>query len=274
LVCPELTEKMSRPINSFLFLLFAMVLLGRVGSAQTPAAIEKELIGYLETMSRSGTYSGEYNEDKLNSASLLLKQKLEKYAGRADVLKYSFPKLKETMFIATSKDGKFRIYSWDLESGGTMHDYDRVMQFTGADGKVRAWADEDGEYDGGGAFYTDVFQVASTKGPIYLLTSTSRASSSLTGATIRAMRVVGNDLDTKARVIKTGSGLTNDISFAYDFFSVVDRPERPIRLFTFNEVRKEFKFPIVIEDEETPQGRVTNKFITYRFNGTQFVKVS
>ena len=74
-------------------------------------------------------------------------------------------------------------------------------------------------------------------------------------------------------VRRTPSGLTNDISFAYDFFSVVDRPERPIKLFTFNETRKEFKFPIVIEDEEAPQGRVTDKFITYRFDGTYFVKV-
>ncbi|MEQ1765146.1 MAG: hypothetical protein ABL984_18610 [Pyrinomonadaceae bacterium] len=265
---------MSRSKNRYLFLLSSIILLGGVVSAQTPAAIEKELVGYLDTMSKSGTYGGEYDDAKLTAASDGLKKKLVRYAGRADVLKYSFPKLKETMFIATSKDGKFRIYSWDLESGGTMHDYDRVIQFTGADGKVKAWFDGEGEYDGGGAFYTDVFQVASTGGPIYLLASTSRASSSLTGAALRAMRIVGNGLDTKAKVIKTGSGITNDVYFAYDFFSVVDRPERPIRLFTFNEVRKEFKFPIVIEDDETPQGRVTNKFITYRFNGTHFVKVS
>lgn len=252
-----------------LFLLLASSI-----SAQTPAAIEKELLGYLDAMSKSGTYSGEYNDEKLNAASASLKQKLVRYAARADVLKYLFPKLKETMFIATSKDGKFRIYSWDLESGGTMHDYDRVIQYTGANGKVKAWSDGEGEFDGGGAFYTDVYQIASARGPIYLLASTSRASSSLTGATLRAMRVVGNDLDTAAKVIKTASGVTNDVSFAYDFFSVVDRPERPIRLFTFNEARKEFRFPIVIEDEKTPQGRVTERFITYRFNGTYFVKVS
>ncbi len=242
--------------------------------AQTPAAIEKELLGYLDTMSKSGTYSGEYNEEKLNAASELLKQKLLKYAARGAVLKYSFPKLSESMFIATSKDGKFRIYSWDLESGGTMHDYDRVIQFTGANGRVKAWSDNESEFDGGGAFYTDVFQVASARGPIYLLASTSRASSSLNGQSLRAVRIVGNTIDLKAKLIKTASGLTNEVSFAYDFFSVVDRPERPIKLFTFNETRTEFRFPVVIEDSETPQGRVTDKFITYRFNGTNFVKVN
>lgn len=265
---------MCKFVCRYIFPLLSVFLFGSIVYCQTSAEIEKELLGYLDTMSKSGTYSGDYNDEKLHSASASLKQKLVKYAARADVLKYSFPKLKETMFIATSKDGKFRIYSWDLESGGTMHDYDRVIQYTGANGKVKAWSDGEGEFDGGGAFYTDVYQTASARGPIYLLASTSRASSSLTGATLRAMRVVGNYLDTEAKVIKTASGMTSYVSFAYDFFSVVDRPERPIRLFKFNEAKKEFRFPIVIEDEETPQGRVTDRFITYRFNGRYFVKVS
>ena len=169
---------MSKSKNSYLLLLSLVVLLGGVVFGQTPAAIEKELNGYLQTMSRSGTYGGESNDEKLRAATELLKQKLVKYAARADVLKYSFPKLKERMFIATSKDGKFRVYSWDLESGGTMHDYDYVIQYIAANGRIKTWTDPEDEYDGGGAFYTDVFQVASANGPIYLLSSTSRASSS------------------------------------------------------------------------------------------------
>ena len=260
-----------RPITYIFPLLLA---LGSTIFAQTPAAVEKELLGYLETMSKFGTYGGEYDDEKLNAASEALKQSLLKYARRGDVLKHSFPNLSKAMFIATSKDGKFRVYSWDLESGGTMHDYDRIIQFIGSSGKVQAWTDGEEELDGGGAFYTDVFQVSTRPGPIYLLSSTSRASSSLIGASLRAMRIVGDRLETQSKVIKTASGMTSDIGFAYDFFSVVDRPERPIRLFTFNEARKEFRFPVVIEDDETPQGRVTQKFITYRFNGMHFVKVN
>ena len=257
-------------IRSFVLLLLITVPI----SAQTPAAVEKELLGYLAAMAESGSYSGEYDDVKLSAATGALKQKLMRYATRADVLKYEFPRLKDEMFIATSKDGKFRVYSWDLQTGGTMHDYDRVIQFVGKSGKPAAWSDGDGEYEGGGAFYTDVFQVNTSRGPLYLLVSTSRASSSLNGQTIRAARIVGDDLELNPKVFKTGSGMTDSIGFAYDFFSVVDRPERPVRLFTFNEARKEFRFPVVIEDEEMPQGRVTNKFITYRFNGTHFVKVN
>lgn len=243
-------------------------------SAQTPTAIETELLGYLKTMAENGSYSGEYDDAKLGPATEAFKKKLMRYATRVDVLKYEFPKLEEEIFIATSKDRKFRVYSWDLQTGGTMHDYDRVIQFVGKSGKPVAWTDNDGEYEGGGAFYTDVFQVDTAAGPLYLLVSTSRASSSLNGQTIRAARVVGDDLELDPKVFRTSSGLASSIGFAYDFFTVVDRPERPLRLFTFDEARKEFKFPVVIEDEETPQGRVTNKFIAYRFNGTHFVKVN
>ena len=243
-------------------------------SAQTTGAIEKELLGYLKTMAESGSYSGEYDDAKLGPATEALKKKLMRYAARADVLKYDFRKLKEEMFIATSKDGKFRVYSWDLQTGGTMHDYDWVIQYIGESGKPIAWVDNKGEYAGGGAFYTDVFQVASARGPLYLLVSTSIASGSLNGQSIRAARIAGDRLELNPKVFKTGSGVTDSIGFTYDFFTVVDRSERPVRLFTFNENRKEFKFPVVIEDEETPQGRVTDKFIIYRFNGTHFEKVN
>ena len=266
-------DSLGRAVLTTLFSCGLLIVLCSVSTAQTPAAIEKELLGYLTTMAESGSYSGNYDEEKLNPATEALKQKLMRYATRPDVLKYAFPKLKEEMFIATSKDGKFRVYSWDLQTGGTMHDYDRVIQFVGESGKTIAWSDGDGEFEGGGGFYTDVFQVGTPKGPIYLMVSTSRASSSLNGQSINAVRINGDELDMKANVFRSASGLTNSIGFAYDFFTIMDRPERPIRLFTFNEARREFKFPIVIEDEKTPQGRVTDKFITYRFNGTHFVKV-
>jgi hypothetical protein len=255
----------------FVLLLFLMAI---PVAAQTPAAIEKELLGYLKTMAESGSYSGEYDDAKLGPATDALKQKLMRYATRADVLKYDFPKLKEEMFVATSKDGKFRVYSWDLQTGGTMHDYDWLIQYVGDSGKPTAWADNKGEYDGGGALYTDVFQVNSARGPLYLLVSTTVASGTLNGQSIRAARIAGERLVLNPKVFRTGRGLADSIGFTYDFSTVMDRPERPVRLFTFNENRNEFKFPVVVEDDETPQGRVTSKFITYRFIGTQFVKVN
>ena len=88
--------------------------------------------------------------------------------------------------------------------------------------------------------------------PIYLGVSTFIGSTSLSGQTIRAFKINGNRLNRNAKVIRTSSGITDSIGFEYDFFSVVEHPERPIKLFSFDEKNVSFKFPVVIEDEKTP----------------------
>lgn len=241
--------------------------------AQSAAAVEKELLGYLETMSKYGTYGGEYDDDKLSAANEELRRKLMRYGTRADILTFGFPKLREQMQVATSKDGRLRIYSWDMHTGGTMHDFAAVFQFRGRSGKVITWSKNEDD-ESAGPFYPEIFQVSSRQGAIYLATSTFIGSTSMHGQSIKVIRIDGDELDLNAKLIRTAERMTNSVGFGYDFFSVVDRPERPIKLFEFNDARTEFKFPIVIEDDKTPQGRVTNKFITYRFNGKHFVKVN
>ncbi|MDM7923517.1 MAG: hypothetical protein QUS14_14560 [Pyrinomonadaceae bacterium] len=242
-----------------------------VAFSQTPAEIEREFLVHLEDIGKYGSYAGGYDEEKILAANAELRRKLLDYGKRLDVLSYSFPKLKGEMFVATSNDGKLRIYSWDLQTGGTMHDYDAVFQYVGKSGKVHTWATGD-EEDVFGSFFTEIFQVNARSGPIYLAVSTFVGSTSLNGQSIRAMAISGDRLDQDVKVIKTPSGLKGSVGFAYDFFSVVDRPERPIKLFKFDEARKEFSFPVVIEDEQTRLGRVTNRFITYRFDGKNFVR--
>jgi hypothetical protein len=253
-----------------LFLLFVTIFAASA-FGQTPARVETELLGYLAEISKYGNYGGETDDEKLSAANDKLKSSLMNNGTKSALLVYAFPKLRKEMYVATSKDGKFRIYSWDMQTGGTMRDFAAVYQFRGSDGKTTMWAEND-EDESAGSFYPEIFQVASKNGPIYLATSTFIGSTSMHGQSIKTIRIDGDDLDLYAKLIRTVSGATNSVGFAYDFFSVVDRKERPIKLFEFNETKKEFRFPVVVEDEETPQGRVTNKFITYRFNGTHFVK--
>lgn len=255
-----------------LFLL--LVFLPVAAFAQTPAAVEREMIGYLNNISKYGNYAGAFDGDKLDANNTSLKSALLKYGKRADILAYPFSKLNDKMYVVTSRDGRFRVYSWDLESGGTMHDFDNVFQYQAKSGKVYAWTRTADIEDGAGGFYTQVFQTDTLAGPIYLGTSTFIGSTSLAGQTISAFKINGEKLDNVAKFIKTPSGVTNSISFGYDFFSVVEQPERPIKLVFYDDTKKSFRFPIVIEDGETPQGRVTNRFITYRFDGKYFVKVN
>jgi hypothetical protein len=242
--------------------------------AQTNAQIERELVAGIKEIEKYSTYTGNYDGDKLSAAQEAFEAKLLKYTKIPATLSYKFPGLDESMNIATSDDGKFRIYSWDLQDGGTMHNFARVYQFVGTDGKVYSQTDAKSEEGDSGSFVTDIFTLDTNSGKVYIVCSTFIGSTQDHGQSADLYKIEGNKLNDKVKLIKTKSGLTNSLSFAYNFFSVVDRSERPVRLISFDKKTKTLKIPVVIEDEEYRNGRVTNRFISYRFDGSYFVKVS
>lgn len=242
--------------------------------AQTPAAIEQQLLGHLKKIEAASNYGGSSDYGILERENKALFDALLKFGNRIDVARYPFAKLKDKAYVTTSKDGKFRAISWDRETGGTMHDFLTVFHYVDAKGKSHAWARDYDEEESAGSFVHQVFQTNAKGGTIYLAESTFIGSTSLAGQTLSAYRIEGSSLNADAKVIRTASGLTDSISFGYDFFTVVDRPERPIKLFSYDAATQSFRFPVVIEDENTPQGRVTNKFIRYRFDGSYFVKAN
>jgi predicted nucleotidyltransferase component of viral defense system len=75
-------------------------------------------------------------------------------------------------------------------------------------------------------------------------------------------------LNDDVKIIKTQSGLRNKINYSYDFFSVVDIPFEKRPTITFDATTKTISIPLVAAN-----GKVTNKFIIYNFNGQYFEKV-
>ena len=242
--------------------------------AQSNAKIEQELVAAINDVKKYSNYGENFDDEKLSKANEVFEAKLLKYTKTPATLSYKFSELDKLMFNATSDDGKFRIYSWDTEDGGTMHNFSRVYQYQGADGNVYSKTDEVNEESGVGSFVTDIFTVDSKTGKIYVVCSTFIASTKDISQSANLYKITGNKLVDEVKLIKTKSGLTDSLSFSYDFFSVVDREERPVRLILYDKNTKRLKIPIVINDKEFPTGRVTNKFITYGFNGTYFVKVN
>lgn len=240
-------------------------------SAQTPATVERELVNHVKAIKK---FAGENTPEaatKLDAENESLKAKLVKYGRLASVLKHPFESLKKEMYVATSKDGKFRVYSWDTLTGGTMHFYENVFQYQGAGGKVFSKAAVLDEDDAGG-FYSDIFQVSSAGGPIYIGRMTSILATSDHYEEVCLFRISGTKLDNEIRLFKTRAGMQNRIGYEYDFFSVVDRKERPIRLARFDEKTNTIMIPVVIADKANDSpGRVTNRFIKYRFDGKNFV---
>ncbi len=243
--------------------------------AQTPNKIEQELVRNIKELQKYSNYGSNYDEEKLLKANNVFEKNLLKYTKIASTLSYKFSVLSKLMLNATSVDGKFRIYSWDTETGGTMHEYSRVYQYLGADGKVYSKAPDTTAEEGGvGSFVYAIYTVDSTNGKIYIVCSTFIGSTQDHYQSADLYKIDGNSLKDKVKLIKTASGLTDTLNFEYNFFSVVDRKERPIKLILFDKKTNILKIPVVIENEKFPNGQVTNKFISYKFNGTNFVKVN
>lgn len=244
--------------------------------AQNNQQIENELVGAIKEVQKYSTYGGNYDEDKLYKANDLFEEKLLKHTKNAAALKYNFPKLGDLIFITTSEDGRFRIYSWDLETGGTMHDYSRVYQYQADDGKIYSQTDkkESVEDGGAGSYVYSIFPVNVNSAKVYVVCTTFIGSTSDHYGAANLYKIEGSELIDKVKLFKTKEGLTDSINFEYDFFSVVNRKERPLKLIQFDKATQTIKIPIVIQDKKSPLGRVTDKFINYKYDGNYFVRIN
>ena len=70
-------------------------------------------------------------EDSLSTANDNFEKLLLKYTStNAQTLYFKFKSLVDSgLIIAASEDSLFRIYSWDTETGGTMHFFRNVYQY-------------------------------------------------------------------------------------------------------------------------------------------------
>lgn len=241
-------------------------------SAQSAVKIENDLMVHARAIKKYSAYGPIRDYDRLEKENAAFKKKLLAYAKLQTTLGYGFPKLSKEIFISTSSDGKFRIYSWDTEEGGTMHSFDSVYQYKGNGGRVYSKSVSSDETDAG-AFVSDIYTLSTASGPVYLARFSSILSTSLSYQSIDLFKIRGNVLDSRVKLIKTKEGLTHTLGFQYSFFSVVDRKERPIKLITYDAATRTITLPVVIADDKDPAGRVTGRVIKYRFNGTYFVKV-
>lgn len=180
-------------------------------------------------------------------------------------LHYPFKKLIDSnyCFIKTSSDGNFRVYSWNTWKGGTMHFFNEIYQWKD-NGKVftKVLKYEEGE---AGSFCSKIFTV-DIRSKVYYLTisngiySTKDASQSISVFTIQNSKLI----DT-VKLFKTKTKQLSRINVEFDFFSVVDRPERPLELITYDDKQKIIYVPVVGDKE-----RVTNKNIKYQLKDKYF----
>jgi hypothetical protein len=209
-----------------------------------------------------------YKSDSLDKYSEQLRnQTIEALSKNPGTLKYPFQMLIDSnaFEIVTSEDSLFRIYSWDTWTGGTMHFFNNIFQYSN-NGKVTTELLELTEDDPSG-FYSDIFTLRSADKTFYLVINNGMYSTKDVVASIQVFTIEKGKLNQNVKLIKTSSAMTSMISVEFDFFSVVDRPERPVRVIKYDKNKKIIYIPVVYED-----GKVTDKFIQYKFNGKYFEK--
>lgn len=183
-------------------------------------------------------------------------------------INYSFKKLKEFghFEIETSRDGNFRIYSWDTWTGGTMHFYRNMYQWK-SNGKVfieySKYSEE--EEDDCGFYCTKIYTSYIAKKAYYLVVTGATFSTKDAMQSITAYNIGDNNKVATVELFKTKTKMLSCIDVAYDFFSVVDRIERPLELITYDDKKKIVYIPVV--DNE---GQVSEKNILYKLKNGYF----
>jgi hypothetical protein len=208
------------------------------------------------------------NNDSLNYYSDLFATRFTDFIKyNPATLNYKFNSLTDSnaCHIVTSPDGLLRIYSWDTWLGGTMHDFKNIFQFKSGN-KIHS-TDLSRNKDDFATYYTSIFTLKTNLKTYYLAVSEGSESTKDAYETISVYAISNDTLNGKVKLLKTSSGLNNSISFEYDFFSVVDRPERPIQLIKYDTAKKIIYIPIVLEN-----GKVTDRYLLYKFNGQYFEK--
>jgi hypothetical protein len=180
-------------------------------------------------------------------------------------LAYPFKELIDSIycFIRTSGDGNFRVYSWDTWTGGTMHFFNEIYQWKD---KRRVFT-KVLKYEKGaaGGFCSKIYTVNIKNKNYYLTISNSIYSTKDAKQSISVFSIDKGKLADTVKLFKTKTERLNTIDVEFDFFSVVDRPERPLELITYDDKQKIIRIPVVID-----KGVVTTRNILYRLKANYF----
>lgn len=176
-------------------------------------------------------------------------------------------------FVTTSADKRLRIYSWDTWMGGTMHQFKNIYQYqsgTTINSETSDYYDDDTGEDGydPGTFCSAIYTLTAQNKTYYLVITNGIYSTKDCSQTVECYAIEDGKLNKDVKLFKTREGMTSEINFYFDFFTVVDRPERPLKLIRYDETKKTLSIPIVYEN-----GKVTDRFIVYKFNGKYFERI-
>ncbi|WP_347218561.1 hypothetical protein [Chryseobacterium sp.] len=239
---------------------------------QNISTVEKQLD---EAFQKINYWSSEGRDQKNSYDSLAVANtKFEKLlvqytSSQPQTISHNFKSLeKNGLIVATSEDGKFRIYSWDTWTGGTMHFFRNVFQYE-ANKKVYSKAAEiQGEGDPG-HYYYQINDITSDNKKYYLTQSKAVLSSGMSYHNIKVFSIDNGQLNDKAQLIKTQSGIKNQLGYEVDLTAAANRQyEGRDYEIEYDAKNKIISIPVIQAD-----AKVTTKKIRYQLKGKYFEKM-
>jgi uncharacterized membrane protein len=257
---PELTMKLR------ICLLIVGCFIGVDVFAQTSKAIEADL---LTSFKKIYYYRDKNDDEGVGNADDLFAKKLKYYTEKYPfTISQSFVLLKnEQLDISTSDDGLFRIYSWDTWSGGTMHFFESVFQYKVGINTISILDTPKTEGDNR-PNYIKLYTFKVNTRVYYLANYSTKGSTKDAGDGIQIFDIENGKLNNDVKIIKTVSGLHSKLYYDYDFLSVLDIASDKQPTIYFDATTQTIHVPVVID-----KGKVTNRYIIYKFTGQYFEKI-
>lgn len=163
---------------------------------------------------------------------------------------------KNDVRIKTSKDGRLRLYSWDNRLGGSMRYYETIYQWKDSH---RTYTTTSIEKDSNSISYVcEIYTVQTDTVRYYLVVTETAASNKDMMQSVTAYAIQQGKLKS-AKLFRTKNASFEHIDVPYNFFSVVDRPERPVKLIWYDTQQKALYLPVVDQ-----QGQIINRNLRYQ----------
>jgi hypothetical protein len=175
--------------------------------------------------------------------------------------------VKAGLIIAASEDSLFRIYSWDTQTGGTMRFYDNIYQYSSG-GKVfvkESQSDTEGDPK---SWYSEIYTMNDNENKYYLGVYNAEFSTRDIAQGIKFYAIENNLLNTDVKLAKTKEGLSGSLGINFDFFTLQNHDERPLKLVLFDSDKKTISVPIVTDND-----KITDKFNIYKLKNGLFEEV-
>lgn len=250
--------------------LSVILVVAQISEAQNLKTIEDNLLIQYKKIVYWSNYRMKEDEkisvlDSLFSANSTFEQMLLNYTSQyPSTIKYNFQVLKdEGISVASSKDGFFRIYSWDTWEGGTMHMFRNVYQYKVGE-KVLSKVIKDTTIEGGmpGSWYSSIYTLKAGKKTIYIGINHSTYSTMDHADRVKLFSIENENLNDTVHLIKTKTGIRNELGYNYNLFS-----NDKNRTIYFDAKANAINIPVV-----SVNGKMTDKYIIYKFKGIYFEK--